>query len=83
MSPTRSLAAPGPAVPSPQHADARSTPQPARARSTPQRAEAPSTPRARDTDASAAQAHSHFDVRCSDEMRRSVPEAPRSTTLSV
>lgn len=78
MSPTRSLAAPGA---TPGHARARSTPH--RARPHPQRADARSTPRARDTDASAAQAHSHFDVRCSDEMRRSVPEAPRSTTLSV
>ncbi len=26
---------------------------------------------------------SHFEVKCSDEMRRSVPDAPRSTTLSV
>jgi hypothetical protein len=28
-------------------------------------------------------AYSHLETRCSDEMRRSVPDTPRSTTLSV
>ncbi|GAA2583685.1 hypothetical protein GCM10009862_23510 [Microbacterium binotii] len=32
---------------------------------------------------SAPEDHSHLEVRCSLEMRRRVPEAPRSTTLSV
>ena len=36
----------------------------------------PSTP-------SIAVAYSHFETRCSETMRRSVPDAPRSTTLSV
>ena len=28
-------------------------------------------------------AYSHLETRCSDEMRRSVPDTPRNTTLSV
>ena len=40
-------------------------------------------PHARMPSAASAAGYSHFEVRCSDTMRRRVPERPRSTTLSL